>query len=340
MLRLGIIGTGFISQHFIEASRSFFEPVVIMSRSRENAQELAKATGIDANHASTIGQLLTHSLDAVYIASPNSLHAEHTLAAIDAGVHPIVEKPAFWNPAQWESVHRAADTAGVLVLEAARNMYEPGMTCVIEEAQKRKVTSACFTYAQYSSRWDALTAGQIPNIFSLDFGGGALVDLGVYAVYTAIACFGEPSDVSYKAVLAPSGVDAHGTLVLTYPTFDVTIRVAKDYAASSPAEIYAGRERLVFTGVNDIRSVELVGPEHSELLFTVEGAEADTPRSLSVLMAFEAQYFAQLIQSHKNGGLSSQQLERYAQLTEVSRLVNEICTRARHDAGIFFTGEK
>lgn len=336
MLRLGVVGTGPISASFIEASADVFDCVAIASRSPERAKKLAAQTGLQAAHTATVAQLLTHQIDLIYLASPNSLHASQALEAIAAGVHVIVEKPAFWNPSQWEQVHQAADQAGVLVLEAARHMYEPGFVAFIDAAQELEPVSASFTFAQYSSRWDAVCAGEVPNIFSLDFGGGALVDLGVYAVYTAVSCFGAPSGVHYSATLAPSGVDAHGTLVLVYPTFDVTIRVAKDYAADTPAEIYAGRQRLIANGVQDVRRVELVGPDHTAILYDSAG---DSPRSMPELMRGEAQYFASLIQAYRRGDFVEEFGAQYQKLTEISRCVNEVCTRARHSAGIFFTGE-
>lgn len=337
MLRLGVIGTGMISEQFIRASHGVFKVIAVASRREESARQLLNNTGMtDARWVASMEELVTEPLDLIYIASPNSLHAQHALTAIKAGINVIVEKPAFWNPAQWEDVFSAADEHGVLVFEAARNVYEPGFAAVAQAVQEREVTSASFTFAQYSSRWDAVLTGDVPNIFSLDFGGGALVDLGVYTVYAAVAWFGEPTGVTYMPSLAPTGVDAHGTLVLSYPGFDVSIRIAKDFASSLPSEIYCGRERLIFDGVQDIRAVHSVQGEETSRVFEVGTTD---PQPLHQLMRYEVEAISSLISSHLAGDLSNGQRASYLRLTELSRVVNKVCTKARHDAGIFFTGE-
>lgn len=338
MLRLGVIGSGMISEQFIRASHGVFKVIAVASRREESARQLLNNTGMtDARWVASMEELVTEPLDLIYIASPNSLHAQHALTAIKAGINVIVEKPAFWNPAQWEDVFSAADEHGVLVFEAARNVYEPGFAAVAQAVQEREVTSASFTFAQYSSRWDAVLTGDVPNIFSLDFGGGALVDLGVYTVYAAVAWFGEPTGVTYMPSLAPTGVDAHGTLVLSYPGFDVSIRIAKDFASSLPSEIYSGRERLIFDGVQDIRTVSSIQGEQATTLFELGTAE---PIPLHQLMRYEAEAISELITSHLNNGLNNDQRSSYLRLTELSRVVNKVCTQARHSAGIFFTEEQ
>ncbi len=338
MLRLGVIGTGMISEQFIRAAQGVFDLGAVASRREDSARGLLDAVGIaDARWVASIEELVAQPLDLIYIASPNSLHAQHALAAVEAGINVVVEKPAFWNPAQWEDVFSAADEHGVLVFEAARNVYEPGFAAIAQAVQERDVTSASFTFAQYSSRWEAVTSGAVPNIFSLDFGGGALVDLGVYTIYASVAWFGEPTGVAYNPVLAPTGVDAHGTLVLSYPAFDVSIRVAKDFASSMPSEIYCGRERLVFDGVQDIRRVQLTGGEQESTLFD---AGSEKPRELHELMRYEVNAINSLLSSHLDGGLDEAQRADYLKFTELSRVVNKICTQSRHSAGIIFTGEK
>lgn len=338
--RLGLIGTGMITQEFAAATKAenAFELVAVMSRSSATARSFIEDADLDRVVIATeISELLGHSLDAVYIASPNSFHKNHALAAIDAGVNVMVEKPAFWNPAQWQEVHRAAERAGVLVFEAARHLFEPGFETVgqwVDEQKSsgREVTGASLNFHQYSSRWDAVLAGQEPNIFSLRHGGGALVDLGIYTVYAAVAWFGEPQAISYRAQLAPTGVDAAGVLLLTYPGFTAELSFSKNQVSRLPNEIRAGRSGLVLNAVQGIDRVKTV---EGQTLF-----EAEKPGApLSQLMRSEALAFAELIAAQRQGNLTAQQGERYRYLTQLSRTVNRICTEARHQAGIVFSGE-
>ena len=63
----------------------------------------------------------------------------------------------------------------------------------------KSIIGGHFSYAKYSLKMPELLAGNTPNIFSADFSGGALMDLGVYAVYAAIGLIGAPHTARYVA---------------------------------------------------------------------------------------------------------------------------------------------
>ena len=91
------------------------------------------------------------------------------------------------------------------------------------------VQGATFTVMKYSSRYDKVLAGDepYPNIFTLKYAGGALMDLGVYAVYGALTMFGQPQSVVYYPTLCKTGVDAKGVAILNYDKFSVTLNFGK-----------------------------------------------------------------------------------------------------------------
>lgn len=335
--RLGIVGTGAISAEFVAAvsSENAFEIAVIMSRSEDSAARFVRQTELgEIALATSIEELVSLDLDAVYIASPNSLHHDHALAAIERGLNVIVEKPAFWNPHQWQRVHAAADEAGVLVLEAARHIFEPGFLAVTQwAADQEALTGATLNFHQYSSRWDAVLTGEEPNIFSLKYGGGALVDLGIYTVYAAVAWLGEPESVRYTAQLAPTGVDAGGVLSLSYPGFTAELAFSKNQVSVLPSEIRAGRRSL---SINAVQGIDLVQTSAGTTLYAAQ----NTGRPLSELMRFEAVAFSRLITANLACNLTAEDTALYRELTSLSQAVNRICTEARLSAGIIFTGEQ
>lgn len=335
-LRLGIVGTGAISAEFVAATRleQAFEIAAVMSRSEDSATRFVRETELgEVAIATSIKELVSFDLDAVYIASPNSLHQEHALAAIERGLNVIVEKPAFWNPQQWQRVHRAAEQAGVLVLEAARHIFEPGFLAVTEWAAKQTLTGATLNFHQYSSRWDAVLAGEEPNIFSLKHGGGALVDLGIYAIYAALAWLGEPESVLYRAELAPTGVDSGGLLLLGYPGFTAELAFSKNQVSTLPSEIRAGRQVL---SMNAVQGIDLVKKSDGSTLYAAQS----TGRPLRELMRFEVLAFCRLIAASRTGSLTAEDTALYRELTALSGAANRICTEARLSAGLIFTGEQ
>jgi len=74
---------------------------------------------------------------------------------------------------------------------------------------------------QYSSRYDKLKAGELPNAFNPAFASGSLMDLGFYEAALSVLLFGEPSWVRATGMVLPSGVDGQGTMLLGYDGFEV-----------------------------------------------------------------------------------------------------------------------
>ena len=109
MLRLGIIGTGFISHEFIKAAQlsGEYELAAVYSRTLSSAERFAEAYENVALYTDMI-KFLSADLDVVYIASPNSLHFNHAKVAILARKHVIVEKPAVSRPEEWQELIKLA----------------------------------------------------------------------------------------------------------------------------------------------------------------------------------------------------------------------------------------
>lgn len=339
-MHFGIISTGPISHEFARAVESTPNATItaVSSRTAQHAQKFIREHNLEATAYDSVPELCASpDVDAVYIASPNSLHASHALSAINAGKHVIVEKPAAWNPVQWDQVWGAAEEAKVLVFEAARHVYEPAQSIIRERLVGEKPKSVRLNFSQLSSRWNAVQAGEEPNVFSLATGGGALVDLGVYPVYDAVLWFGEPDEVRYFPAFAPTQVDAAGTLVLMYKDFNVIISIAKNAHSNNPSEILLGERTLRLSSVQGIDMVEDYSIEDSQILYN-SGAQPNS-RSLAGLMSFEVAFFTDMLTAYNSGDFTEQMLTRYRSLTLLSRSVNDICTKARYAAGIFFEGE-
>lgn len=339
-MHFGIISTGKISREFATALGRIEDTDItgVYSRSEDSARSFISNLGLSARPYSDVAELCAaNDVDAVYIASPNSLHRDHALTAIGAGKHVIIEKPAVWNQDQWQEVWGAAKEAGVLVFEAARHIYEPAHQRIIEAIDGRTPASVRLNFSQYSSRWDAVLAGEEPNIFSLKHGGGALVDLGIYSVYAAVLWFGAPHTFHFIPSLAPTGVDASGTLVLNYGKFNVVIMTSKNAASDTPSEILFGRDEIKLTSVAGIDRATIRENGKERVIFD-SGVKTGS-RTLAELMQFEADFFNQMIRDYTEGGFSEEEQKIYDASVGLSRTVNKITTKARHSAGIYFEGE-
>jgi len=120
-------------------------------------------------------------------------------------------------------------------------------------------------YSQYSSRYDQVLAGQVPNIFNPDYAGGCLMDINFYNVYLNIALFGKPEKSVYYPNIYPGLTDTSGTMVLCYDGFVSQNAGAKDTWGVNFFQI-EGEKGYIYikngsNGIAEVRVVTKTGDE-------------------------------------------------------------------------------
>jgi predicted dehydrogenase len=262
MIRYAVVGTGPISRQFVNAATDHggwrLRGVLGSSHARGQQEFLSSLHVVPAEavaHGSLAELAKSRDVDVVYVASPNSLHFSVTCEALAHGKHVIVEKPAFSTLQEWMEACEIADSRGVLLLEAARHIYEDNYQILSSAVSELGgVTGASLVFRQYSSRFQAYLAGARPKVFSAEYSGGALADLGVYQLYAAVDWFGVPDEARYHARILDTGADAEGVAVLRYPDFDVSLAVSKVQSSRQDNEVY-GRESEVLS-FNNVAGIE------------------------------------------------------------------------------------
>jgi predicted dehydrogenase len=130
-LRLGMIGCGGVAQSkylpAIARLRVLWEPVTLVAFAEPVEQQAQKVLGIYGGRwYRDYRQLLAHEeLDGVLVLSPDEWHAEHTLAALEAGLHTLVEKPIARSLVEAETMCRRADERGLILMTVANKRYSP-----------------------------------------------------------------------------------------------------------------------------------------------------------------------------------------------------------------------
>src|SRR6478735_3550547 len=109
MLRIGILGAANIARLFIAATRPSRKVTIraVAARDRERAAAFAKEFGIDTVHATYDALLADPDIDAIYNPLPNSLHAEWSIRAAEAGKHVLCEKPLATSAAEARAIFDA-----------------------------------------------------------------------------------------------------------------------------------------------------------------------------------------------------------------------------------------
>ena len=191
------------------------EVVAIASRDGGRARAAAEGLGIPRSHGSYEALLADASVDAVYVPLPNHLHAEWSIRAMEAGKHVLCEKPLALTAAEAGRMADAAAASGRLLMEAFMYRHHPSWLAVVEIVASGRIGRLQAVDSWFSYFLD--DPGNIRNV--LEYGGGALYDIGCYSVSLSRLLFGaEPDDVAAAIVRDPvSGVDTLTTGHMTFP---------------------------------------------------------------------------------------------------------------------------
>lgn len=257
-VRFGIVGTNKISDTVVTAGGldPRFEPYAVYSRAMDSGERFAQKHGITMVYTSLEEMVGDPNIDAIYIASPNSCHAQQTITALEAGKHVLVEKAFASNSREAQAMVAAAKSSGKLLMEAIKTIPTPNFKAA-KEALSRvgKVRRYFSSYCQYSSRYDAFKRGEILNAFKPELSNGALVDIGVYTIYPMVALFGMPKSFSASAQMLHTGVDGQGTVTFHYDGMDATIIYSKIADSSLATEIQGEDGTITLNRINTIDSV-------------------------------------------------------------------------------------
>ena len=152
-------------------------------------------------------------VEAVYIPLPNTMHAEWSIRALEAGKHVLCEKPFSRHVEDVERAFAAAEATGKVLSEAFMYRYHPQTARLVELVRsgaigELRVIRSAFSYSLYDT----------DNIrLRTDVEGGALMDVGCYCVSGARLLAGEPESVAGSAYTGPSGTDWVFTGMLRFP---------------------------------------------------------------------------------------------------------------------------
>jgi predicted dehydrogenase len=183
----------------------------LASRNAEKARNAAQAFGIAKSYGSYEDLLADRDIEAVYIPLPNHLHAEWIRKAADAGKHILCEKPLALNAEQAAASVEYAAKRGVRLMEAFMYRFHPQWQKVRELARIGEIGE--IQTVQMTFAYDLKDPDNIRN--KPEMGGGALMDIGCYAVSIPRFIFGrEPGrviglfsrDPRFKTDILSSGV--------------------------------------------------------------------------------------------------------------------------------------
>lgn len=239
-IRFGVVGTNFITDWVIAGAREDerFELAAVCSRTRERVEEFARRHGIPHVFTSLEDMTAGDTVDAVYIATPNCMHARQSICCMSRGKHVLCEKPLASNAAEARAMIEASHRYGVTLMEAMKSTLSPNFAAVREALPRvGRVRRYFASFCQYSSRYDRFKEGTVLNAFRPELSNGAIMDIGVYALYPAVVLFGRPQSVEAQGVVLSSGADGQGAVNMLYDGMNATVLYSKIADSLLPSEI-------------------------------------------------------------------------------------------------------
>ena len=204
-MKWGIVSTADINRKVIPGAHASdkVELVAVASRDQARADAYSREWEIPRAYGTYEALLADPEIEAVYISLPNTMHAEWSIKALEAGKHVLCEKPFTRHPEEVDAAFDTAERTGLLLSEAFMYRHNPQtkrLTQLITEGAigELRVIRAAFSYSLYD----------VDNIrLRTDVEGGAVMDVGCYCVSGSRLLGGEPVAVHGEAWFGPSGTD-------------------------------------------------------------------------------------------------------------------------------------
>ncbi len=334
-IRFGVIGTNFITDWVIAGAKQDerFELAAVCSRTQERANEFAAKYDIPYTFTSLEEMAASPLIDAVYIATPNYLHASQSILCMKHGKHVLCEKPMASNVYEVKQMIAASRQYGVTLMEAMKPTLTPNFRVLREALPKAGVIRRYFaSYCQYSSRYDKFKEGIVLNAFKPELSNGAMMDIGVYTVYPMVVLFGRPNKISASGVVLSTGTDGQGAVNFEYEGMNATILYSKIANSSLPTEIEGEDGNFMLDKINQINRVTWqarpVASSGKGPLTPVEDISAITDKDEYY---YEVAEFINLVQAGK--------LESEVNSHENSLITIEIIDEVRRQLGVVFLAD-
>lgn len=265
-MKVGIIGAGKIAAIMADTISRMrgAEMYAVASRSMDKAMEFASIHHVTRPYGSYEDMLSDPAVELVYIATPHPFHFEHAKMCIDAGKPVLVEKPFCVNAKEAEELLSYAKKKGVFITEAMWVRYMP-MADTIKKLLKDgvigtpKMIMANLSYPMLTKE----------RLIKADLAGGALLDVGVYALtFADLFKSSEVDDIHAVAVMTKEGVDAHDSITIRYKDGSMAVLNTSMQTVGDRKGIIQGTEGvMIIENINNYESITVFDKAYKKKLF-------------------------------------------------------------------------
>lgn len=212
-LKWGILGPGSIARDFAQAlNRVNGEVYAVASRNKERAEKFARENNVKKAYGSYDEIIKDKDIDVVYIATPHSNHYEYIIKSLNNNKHVLCEKAITVNERELEEALKIARENNLVLEEAMTLFHMPLYEKVIKKINKEDLGKVNMVQVSFGSfkEYD-----ENNRFFNLDLAGGALLDIGTYALsFARYFLSSMPEEILSTVKKAKTGVDEESGIIL------------------------------------------------------------------------------------------------------------------------------
>jgi len=216
-VRWGIVSTGRITHQFVQDFQYVpnGEVVAVASRSQQSADAFAGKHGIPRAYAGYQRLLEDPEVDAIYVATPHTMHFQNTIDAISAGKHVLCEKPFTVNPRESKALFQMAEQSTSFVMEAMWTYFLPAIQTAQQWVEQGRIGKLRQVKADFG--YPLLPFDPNRRECNADLAGGCLLEMGIYPVALAwLFMQQDPANIRVVAHSAPNGVEDDVVMMFDY----------------------------------------------------------------------------------------------------------------------------
>jgi predicted dehydrogenase len=321
----GILSTGTIANKFATTLSQLAECgdiLAIASRNQETANQFASNYNVPRAYNSYLDLVCDSDIDIIYIATPHSFHYENAKLCLEHGKSVLCEKSFTVNGTQATHLIQLAKEKKLFIMEAFWTKFLPAYQLLTKTIDEGVIGNITHFRAHYGF---APTGARYIRKFDPNLAGGALLDIGVYAIGVATMLLGyNPSHIYSSAIIGEYGTDKFDSIMLEYENKTTAHLITTIGSQIGQQAVILGTKGHIilpdFSALQEFTVVLDDGTQYTKKLpFDINGFEYQIRETESCLSANKIESD---VMTHQN-------------TLDVMRLMDQ----ARSDWGLKFAGE-
>ena len=212
-LKWAVLGTGIIANEMAQALEKMGKKLyAVANRTHEKALDFAKKYGVEKVYDKIEDMFYDDETDIIYITTPHNTHIKFMIEALKNGKHVLCEKSITLNSEELEEAVKLAKEKNLILGEAMTIFNMPLYAELLEIVNSGKLGDVKMIQVNFGSykEYDMTN-----RFFNRNLAGGALLDIGVYAIsITRLFMTSKPNNVLSQVKYAPTGVDEQVGIIM------------------------------------------------------------------------------------------------------------------------------